>query len=458
MISILVLISFTGIIVITQKAWADDASPKSTQGSISGLKREREEWNSPEWIESARWFRSNAGGMALEEVASRYVALRSKYALVINNVSEEELPEHLISYYKEDYIIEVRVLYKNGEQIRVQWIFRDLNAVTRLNAVFLYTETAESETETNVYETEIIAPVEEIESEELSEDETETVIQAEEIAETVVLNNEELNENVLNEAEEVTEIVINDEKPVSINTAASRRGFIEIFDEDSSLTAEYRFFEDGRISRTNFETNDNLLIKATVSFRESAEKNGEFIPYYADFFRYNRSLSLRAVERIYYKDTPTDGTLRITFPRRMSDALNDKILINERLNLYPDYFGDVFIGLGSKMVFQTDERSRIVSQTLYDDEENVIWVINNTWDNNRIVSTSKTEGETVLLAEYQYNANGDRILERNSKNGILERVVRTEGKTDTEELYMNNVLVLRAVWEDGVKISETRVR
>jgi len=50
------------------------------------------------------------------------------------------------------------------------------------------------------------------------------------------------------------------------------------------------------------------------------------------------------------------------------------------------------------------------------------------------------------------------ISEKNLKNGVLERVVLIDGETEIEELYMNNAVVLRAVWEDGRKISETRVR
>jgi hypothetical protein len=33
-----------------------------------------------------------------------------------------------------------------------------------------------------------------------------------------------------------------------------------------------------------------------------------------------------------------------------------------------------------------------------------------------------------------------------------------EGTREIEELYMDGVVVLQAVWEDGRKISETRMR
>jgi len=40
----------------------------------------------------------------------------------------------------------------------------------------------------------------------------------------------------------------------------------------------------------------------------------------------------------------------------------------------------------------------------------------------------------------------------------LERLVMTEDNKDIEQLYLNNVVILQAVWEDGRKISETRMR
>ncbi len=140
------------------------------------------------------------------------------------------------------------------------------------------------------------------------------------------------------------------------------------------------------------------------------------------------------------------------------DSIKKDVFISEKINLYPDFFGDDFISAGFKMIFDTDNRGRILGQTLYNDEDKVIWTIKNTWKDNRIVKTIKTEDDKVLTAELAYNSEGEKILEKDFKNGVLERVVSKEGNTEIEELYMNNVVVLRAVWEDGRKISEIRVR
>ena len=339
-----------------------------------------------------RWFRSNAGGMALEETQSRLVAMRNEYALGIRSASFGELPEYLLPYYNTGYLIENRIFYKNRELIRTQWLFKNIRGGTRLNAVIFEPENIEDSEE---------------------------------------------------------------EKYIT--------GFIEIFDERSFLTSEYRFYEDGGITRIDYVSNNNLITNATVFILEDTEENEgnkDFIKSYADYYRYNRSSSLRSVERIFYRDMliPSNSPALITFPRHVMDAVGEEFITGGRINLIPDFFGDTFVQVDSRIIHDTDERGRVLSQTFYDDEGEILWTISNTWLNNRIVSTAKIEGSIISLAEYEYDSAGDRIMERNYTNGVLERVVRAEGGFDIEELYLNNVVVLRAVWEGGRKISETRVR
>ena len=171
---------------------------------------------------------------------------------------------------------------------------------------------------------------------------------------------------------------------------------------------------------------------------------------------------MRSIERVFYKERQVllDEIAKVSFPSNVLAAARNEYFMNAKLNSYPEFFGDLSVKENYRLVTNTDDRGRIISQILYDDskEEKIIWVIKNTWSGDRIVSTVKTEGETEYLAEYEFNSKGDRILERNIKDGVLERLVRTEEKTDIEELYLNNVVVLQTVWEDGRKISETRIR
>jgi hypothetical protein len=203
----------------------------------------------------------------------------------------------------------------------------------------------------------------------------------------------------------------------------------------------------------------------------------DYMQAYTDYYRYNRSSFLRAVERVFLADQQittaeniigdesaasgdnTNNVMLVSFPYNILKAAKNNSFMGERFNEYPEFFGRLFVPKDSKLIYTTDKNGKVLEQTLTknDEEQTVIWKIVNTWSKDRIVKISKTEGETVYLAEYEYNKKGDRILERNIKDGVLERVVRSEGSMDIEELYLNDTLVLRAVWEDGRKISESRV-
>ena len=148
----------------------------------------------------------------------------------------------------------------------------------------------------------------------------------------------------------------------------------------------------------------------------------------------------------------------LSFPVNIMSAAKIENFISEKINPYPEFFGEIPVQKESRIVFTTDDRGRVLVQAFHDEDDNVIWIIQNTWQDDRIVSVTKTEDGIVYLAEYEYNSDGNRITERNLRNGILERFVRTEGGRDTEYLYINNIVVLQAVWEDGRKISETRMR
>ncbi|MCL2759645.1 MAG: hypothetical protein FWD22_05485, partial [Treponema sp.] len=336
------------------------------------------------------------------------------------------------------------------EQIRTQWIFRDDNGNTRLNAVFM-----EPDSE-SVPEDEYLTTYESVEL--IITDDTDEDIQHEDEPVILVFAEESNDLDELKESDEISEFNEETEEEVFEYLAdiKNRRGFLEIFNEDLYLTSEYRFYEDGRSAKTDYTYNNNLLIKAEYLTIESYEER-EYKTAYVDHYRYNRTLSLRTIERVFHYDMHLSDPVSVTFPRRIMDAAIIGIFSNERLNLYPEFFGDVFVGIGSRLIYDTDNRGRVVSQTLYDSEDSVIWFIINTWHNNRIISTTKTEGDLILTAEFVYNSDGDRIIERNIKNGVMERVVRAEGDLEIEELYMNNVVVLRAIWEDGRKISEVRV-
>ena len=425
---ILVLLLIAGLIAMTQESDSFNPVPRTPRTVTDNddddqwLSDEDAEYRDnilnyfefaddvPEWITPARWFRSNTGGMALEEIPSRLAALRNEYALVIDFVSREELPEYLEEYYNNNYYIEIRVLYKNGEETRKQWIFRDNGGTTRLIAAFTEPENDEAE---NIYEV---------------NDETDFINNLEDTN-----NNEKINRN----------------------------GFIEIFDRNGYITSEYRFFDNGTINKNEYNYNNGMIISTSSLLWEENEEGGEFAQTHIDYYRYNRSSFLRSVERVFYKErqiSPSDESIILSFPGNILSAARVDKFISERINPYPEFFGDVAVTKESKILFTTNERGRVLAETFYDENDNIIWVIQNIWQDDRIISVTKTENGIEYLAEYEYDSDGNRILERNLKDGVIERLVRSEGSRDIEYLYLNNVVVMQAVWEDGRKISETRVR
>ena len=387
----------------------------------------------PDWVKPPRWFRSNSGGMPLEEMRSRITALRGQYALLIDFTNSFDLPEYLLNFFDKKYFIEVRTLYKDGIEDRTQWIFRDENYGVRLNAV-LFDAAQDTDSENKE-----AAPA----------DKAETNVEVE----------------AVNIAEE-TKIIA-----AKAGKREPASGFIEIYDDKYHLTGEYRYSGNGEKSKIVYLYNGGIKTTAQAMLWDENEK--KYIQTHTDYYRYNRSSFLRAVERVFLTDqritsadnviadnkVADDNVVKVSFPQNILAAARGRFFKGERFNAYPDFFGDLFVLKDSKIIYTTDDHGRVLEQTLInnDEEQTIVWKIANTWSNDRIVKVTKTEGETVLMAEYVYNKSGDRVLERNIKDGVLERVVRSEGKTDIEELYLDNKVVLKAVWEDGRKISESRI-
>jgi len=499
---IFVLLLFAGIIALTQET--DEELPlvkaeNEFDGDEEFFYYPEAEKKIPDWLKDARWFRSNAGGMAIEEIPSRLMALRNEYALVIDSAQKEDLPESLLPFYDERYFMEIRVLFKKGEQSRTQWVFRDEDGRSRLVAVFIEKETAD-EMQPEPDEAEdadgasnfltIFTDKEEADGIKTEPNEAVdayvrhrflSLFREKEVTEEIQTElNEALDADGISELlaafaeNEITDGTQEDDFDgetdggmVKTNeNKNSPDGFIEIYDENLFLSAEYRFFQDGGRSRTDFAYKDDLLISSTFLLWEENDgvthvSDEQYVQVYTDYFRYNRSLYLRSVRRVFYKDreiSSFDEPVVIAFPSGILAAARETAFIGERQNSYPEFFGEITAKKDSAITYSTDEKGRVLSQTFFDEEGNVIWAIYNTWSDDRIVSTAKEEGDNISLAEYEYDSGGDRVLERNYTNGVLNRVVRSEGKTDIEELYLNGNVILRAVWEDGRKISETMMR
>jgi hypothetical protein len=382
--------------------------------------------------------------MTLEEIPSRLAALRSRYALVIDYAPPDEVEPRLLPYYQDEYTVEVRTLYEQRMEVRRQWLFRDKSGAARLNAVFVPPAGEETVLEEEPVEEEFMSIT-------LTDNDIDKIEEIEEI--------DALSEPVGEIAGEFPPETPPADEPQAAGAPANREapvsvGFIEIFNEKSQITEERQFFNDDSETLIIYSYNTAVLVKA-----EAQEKNlgGEFRTTYVDYYRYNRSYSLRHVERQFHAASSLQP-IRLTFPGRVLDAALDENFISDKLAVISDFFGAFSPGEGYRMIYYTDSKGRILTQTLLDGKDEEVWVIVNTWSGERIVAMQKTEGEDVKVTEYEYDGEGDRVVQRDIHNGVLERLVRTDGANETEELYLDGSLVLKAYWVDGRKVSEERVR
>ncbi|MDR1986510.1 MAG: hypothetical protein LBP88_06000 [Treponema sp.] len=371
------------------------------------------------------WYRSNAAGMILEGIPSRIAALRNQYCLSVEFMAAQDLPEPLQSYYQPSYRIELHTLYEEGEESRRQWIFRNEQGKTMLVSSLVripVTEPDEAGEPAPASEEEPAAPA--------------------------------------------------PEKP-------RFTGFIEIYDflnGNNLLREERRFAEEGTETITAYFYNQQLLIRAETRLKtpapvdgeedESPEAPGEKIePVLSDYYRYSRSYALRAVERVYHQEVATDaGLTRLQFPHfGLQDAVEEqkKAFVSPSTAYGSEFMQDFSLETahaGDRVVYTADERGRIVTEIAQDEAGTILREIRNTWNGDRLASVDWKSGEEERRIEYAYDGAGDRILERNYLNGVLERLVRRDQGQEIEELYMDGRLVFRAVWEEGRKISEERVR
>lgn len=247
-----------------------------------------------------------------------------------------------------------------------------------------------------------------------------------------------------------------------------RPAFIEVYGADKRITGEYRFDEDDSVYATVYTYSQGFLVMAET--RRAGTESGDSPPdigpetgqeswqeLWIDQYRYTRSGSLRAVERVYRQRPPEDAQAQIRFPHVLLGAGAEN-LINSFPAFSSGFFSDILADSADRVLFTTDERGRVLRETRRDESGKVIGEMVNTWSGERLSSVQWTSEDDDRLTEYEYDEAGDRILERNYSKGVLERVVRKEGEGEVEELYMNGRMVLRALWEGGRKVSEERFR
>jgi hypothetical protein len=363
-----------------------------------------------------QWYFSNISGMALRPGFSR-LALQSEYALSIDHVSISYLPFILLDFFYTTYEIELRILYKNGVETRKQWRFIDEAGRIRVVAAFV-SEAAERDEGTSPPKGAVL-------------------------------------EETDNEGEADAEKEGDEGEKISVDYT----GFIELYNEEEFITEEHQYSSDGTDRIIQYSYNRGTLVSANTRIKHPAtETEEEYLENYCtDHYRYSRSSSLRGVERVYHgKGGPEHARTR--FPHIVLAAARENKFVKPPATFFTEFFEDVLLESGHRVVYTTDDRGRVISETRRDENGELIGELRNTWSGDRLVSIHWVSEEGDRRIEFEYNSKNERILERNfNAKGELERLVRTDGEREVEELYMHGLIILRAVWVQGRKISEERI-
>jgi hypothetical protein len=364
--------------------------------------------------------------MALER-AFRALALRGKYALAVDALEPDALPGLLRAYYVPGYQVELHILYEQGKVSRRRWLFKD--GRNRVRVVAAFNAAAPLEETGAAAET---GPDEPLEPAEAAESEGAEPLEAAEGAETT-----------------------EPEPP-------DHAGLIEIYTDQGLLLEDHHIDPDGTDRFIRYQYSAAFLIRAETRIKRPG--NGEAAEtiedYCTDYYRYSRSNALRSVERVFHKPEgadPGEGPQRLRFPHSILGIGENKDFVSPVSAYSAGFLQDSVMEAGHRIVYTTDERGRVLMETWKDESGDTLGVLRNTWSGNRIASIHWKSGEDERLTEYEYNADGDRIVERNYNRGVLERAVRREGEREVEELYIEGKAALRAVWEQGRKITEERI-
>jgi hypothetical protein len=340
-----------------------------------------------------RWYRSNSAAMTLAVEPSRQAAFSNEYSLSVRNALPREIPLLVLPHFNSAYRIELRTLYHEGSPTRRQWFFRDGRGITRLTASGSGSRFAERG-----------AGV-----------------------------------------------------PPPGDEEERSSGIIEIRNSNGDLTREFQYDED--LSEWDFRYfyRENVLVRVEIWFRGPPDESEPpvFALVFTDLYRYTRAGSLRAVDRTLHRGALE--SLRIAFPRLGPGASTEDKQITHGGLFTSEFFAGTDAPDGVTISYNIDGRGRILGEVWRGEGGQVLGELLNTWSGDRLQSVSWKSVNDERLIEFEYDADGHRIVERNFRNGVLERSVTTRGSMEIEDIFMGGRLVLRAIWEGGVKISEERI-
>ena len=393
-----------------------------------------------------RWYRSNSSGMALEMINSRVAATRNEYSLSVQTINPTRLPGLLPPiirpYYDVAYRVELRLLHEYGKEIRRQWIFRDGSGMARIaasgSAGFFDRDNPPS---------------------------TDPGDEDPELGDSKEQKNSGFIEIRNYEGLVTREFQFDDD--------LAEWDFLYFYRENSLLRTETWFKEapappvseeeplaepeDDVEAPISEAANSEAPVREAArqeAARQEERKEPVFVLAFTDYYRYTRSGSIRAIDRYIHEG---GERARIGFPRLGPGVSHGETLVSEGSAYTAGFFMSVNAPEGSIISYNLDNRGRVTGEVWKDENGKILGELKNTWSGDRLQSVSWKTANEERLIEYEYDRAGNPTVERNFRNGVLERSVSFEDNRETEEIYMNGRLILRAYWENGLKIMEERV-
>jgi len=109
-----------------------------------------------------------------------------------------------------------------------------------------------------------------------------------------------------------------------------------------------------------------------------------------------------------------------------------------------------------------DEKGRILLETRSDKSGKTLERTSTTWADaegfrDRVASVTRIAEGIERRTEYAYDKKGNRVAEREYRNGILQRSILKEGRLELEELFRGGKKVLSSSYENGVKKKDVRI-
>ena len=233
----------------------------------------------------------------------------------------------------------------------------------------------------------------------------------------------------------------------------AKSGFIEIRNMEGQAIRELRFENDSSQWEFLFTYSQGTLLNVETLFNDIAVST--------DIYSYSRFGSIRAIDRMVHEG----GTVlsRHAFPRigfsgssaGGTGAGNESVF--QGMSYTSLFLQNIAVPAGAVISYNVDSRGRILAELWKDEDGEVLGEFVNTWSTERLLSVEWIYGEERRLVEYEYNSSGERIRERNYRSGILERVVSFFPDREIEEIFLDDRVILRAVWEEGRRVSEERI-